>query len=247
MITASFLAGSGLLALLIVLSVGRYLGALAGRVALAGLGGWLVYVGTLSALGVVGNPALRPPGVLYIVVPVIAFVALFAARSKRGGAVAAALPIWLLMGAQVFRVGVELGLHQLWHLGLVPRLMTYEGGNVDIFIGLSAPLVAWLSTSGRLRPRAAIAWNALGLLALANIIARSALTAPGALQFIHSEVPNLAIGTFPYTFIAGFFAPLAVLLHVLSIRHLRAGQAPAEPLFAAIGPFGQASTPPAGQ
>ena len=39
---------------------------------------------------------------------------------------------------------------------------------------------------------------------------------------MHAEVPNLAIGTFPYTFLAGFFAPTAVLLHVLSLRALLA-------------------------
>jgi len=222
MTAASFLAGTALLAMLVVFSVGRYLGVPAGRVALAGLGGWLVYVGTLSALGIVGDAAQKPPGVLFIVIPVIAFVALFAVGSKRGGAMALALPIEILIGAQVFRVGVELGIHQLWQEGLVPRLMTYVGGNVDIVIGLSAPLVAWLLRIGVVGRRFAIAWNILGLLALVNIIARSALTAPGALNFIHGEVPNLAIGTFPYTFIAGFFAPLAVLLHILSIRHLRA-------------------------
>jgi hypothetical protein len=233
-----FLAGTGLLALLVVLSAARCLGASAARLVLAGLGGWLVYVGALSALGVVGNPALKPPGVLYIVIPVIAFVALFAVRSKRGGAVASALPIGLLMGAQVFRVGVELCLHQLWQQGLVPKLMTYEGGNVDIFIGLSAPVVVWLARSGTVGRRAAIAWNVLGLLALANVLVRSALTAPGPLNFIHSDLPNLAIGTFPYTYIAGFFAPLAVMLHVLSIRHLRSQPAPRELRFAGIGQFG---------
>ena len=247
MIAASFLAGTALLALLVVLSAGRYLGASAGCVALAGLGGWLVYVGTLSGLGVVSNAALRPPGVLYIVVPVIAFVALFAVRSRRGGAVAHALPSGLLMGGQVFRVGVELGLHQLWQQGLVPRLMTYEGGNVDIWIGSSAPLVAWLVRRGVVGSRVAITWNALGLLGLINIIARSALTAPGPLNLIHSEVPNLAIGTFPYTFIAGFFAPLAVTLHVLSIRKLLSRPTPADRLFAGIGQFGPASPPTSGK
>lgn len=247
MIAAGFVAGTGLLALLVVLLAGRYLGASAGRAAFAGLGSWIVYVGTLSALGVISRPTLKPPGVLYIVIPAIAFVALFAVRSKRGGAVAAALPVWLLIGAQVFRVGVESGLHQLWQMGLVPKLMTYEGGNVDIFIGLSAPFVAWLVHRGVVGRRMAIGWNVLGLLALVNIIARSALTAPGPLHLIHSEVPNLAIGMFPYTFIAGFFAPLAVLLHVLSIRQLRSRQARAEPTVAGIGQFGQASTSPAGK
>jgi hypothetical protein len=65
-------------------------------------------------------------------------------------------------------------------------------------------------------------WNYLGLAALANVVVRSALTAPGPLNMIHAEVPNLAIGVFPFTFIAGFFAPLAVILHVLAIRALRA-------------------------
>ncbi len=244
MTAAGFLAGTGLLALFVVLSAARYLGSSAARIVLAGLGGWLAYVGTLSALGLVSNPSLKPPGVLYIVFPVVGFVALFAVRSERGGAIARALPIGLLMGAQVFRVGVELGLHTLWQQGLVPRLMTYEGGNVDILIALSAPVVAWLTLRGQVGRRAAIAWNVLGLLALANIIVRSALTAPGPLNFIRSEVPNLAIGTFPYTYVAGFLAPLAVTLHVLSIRHLLSRSASAGPLFAGTGRFGQA-TPPA--
>jgi hypothetical protein len=216
-----FLAGTVSLATLVALCVGRNVGRSAGLITFLGIATWLTYVGTLSSLGVVGNPSLRPPGILYIVGPVILFVALFGVRSMRGHRLALAIPVSLLMGVQVFRVGVELGIHSLWEQGLVPRLMTYEGGNVDIFIGLSAPVVAWLVSSGKVSRRMAIGWNVLGLLALLNIIARSALTAPGPLNLIHTEVPNLAIGTFPYTFIAGFFAPLAVFLHVLSIRHLR--------------------------
>ena len=61
----------------------------------------------------------------------------------------------------------------------------------------------------------------VGLLALANAITLGALTAPG-LNLIHSEVPNLAIGVFPFSYIAGFFAPLAMALHAVSIRGLRA-------------------------
>jgi hypothetical protein len=125
--------------------------------------------------------------------------------------------------------------------------MTYEGGNIDIFIGLSAPAAAWFARQGQIGRRAAIAWNVLGLLALANIITRSALTAPGALNFIHSEVPNLAVGIFPYTFIAGFFAPLAVMLHVLSLRHLRAPLTAERQPFAGIGQFGQTSTQVSGR
>src|SRR5205807_4367812 len=84
-----------------------------------------------------------------------------------------------------------------------------------------APLIAWISTRGRTGERVALGWNVVGLLALLNAVALVALTTP-ALNLIHSEVPDVAIGAFPFTYIAGFFAPLAMALHALSIRSLRA-------------------------
>jgi hypothetical protein len=194
----------------------RYLPGRHARLALAGLFAWLVYVGLLSYLGVVRNPSMRPPGITLIVLPVFLFVAIAMVRSSFVSRVALAFPLWLVLGFQTFRVGLELLLHQLWIDGLVPRLMTYKGGNVDILVGLSAPFIAWMSIRGRRGLQLAMFWNYFGLAALANIVIRSALTAPGPLNLLHAEVPNLAIGLFPFTFIAGFFAPLAVTLHVLA-------------------------------
>lgn len=209
----------------VVLAVGistfRYLPRPAAIKVLAGMTIWLIYVGLLSYSGVVRDPANRPPGAMLIIVPVIVFVFAVLVRSSAGARVAIAFPIWLVMGLQFFRVGVELLLHRIWLDGLAPRMLTFEGGNIDIFIGLSAPLIAWISTTGRTGQRLALGWNMLGLLALANVVIRAALTAPGPLNVIHAEIPNLAVGTFPFTYIAGFFAPLAVVLHVLAIRALR--------------------------
>jgi hypothetical protein len=181
---------------------------------------WLAYVGLLSYFGVVSNTALRPPGAAYILLPVVGLVA-FMSRSAPGLRVALAVPAVLLIGLQAFRVGVELLLYRLYVEGLVPKLMTYEGGNVDIAIGLSAPLAAWVATRGRAGLRWALAWNVAGIVALANVAIRAVGTAPGALNFLHSEVPNLAVGMFPFTYVAGLFAPLAVIGHVLAIRSLR--------------------------
>jgi hypothetical protein len=97
-------------------------------------------------------------------------------------------------------------------------MLTFEGANVDIYIGASAPLVAWLATRGRVGVRVALAWNVLGLFALANVAVRAVLTAPGPFNVIHAEVFNRMFGTFPFMFIPGFFVPLAVTLHVLAIR-----------------------------
>jgi hypothetical protein len=95
--------------------------------------------------------------------------------------------------------------------------LTFAGANVDIYIGASAPLIAWLSTRGRWGLKLALAWNVLGLLALSNVVTRAVLTTPGPMNLIHAEVPNVMFGTFPYMFIPGFFVPLAVLLHLLAI------------------------------
>jgi hypothetical protein len=97
-------------------------------------------------------------------------------------------------------------------------MLTFEGANVDIYIGASAPLIAWLSTRGRLGLKLALGWNVLGLLALTNVVTRAVLTSPGPFNLINAEVSNRMFGTFPFMFIPGFFVPLAVLLHVLAIR-----------------------------
>jgi len=216
MTTIYFLAYLALLVGIVGVLTRRYLS----PIVLAGLAAWLVYVGLLSYFGVVRDPNLRPPGAFLVVLPVFFFIFFTLGRSSTGARWAGAVPLALLLGLQSFRVGVELLLHQLWLDGLAPQMLTFAGSNLDIFIGASAPLIAWLSTKGRFGSRLALAWNGLGLISLINVATRSALTTPGPLNLIHTEVPNLAIGTFPFTYIAGFFAPLAVMLHVLAIRAL---------------------------
>ena len=81
-------------------------------------------------------------------------------------------------------------------------------------------MIAWLSLRGQWGLRIALIWNLLGLLALANVVTRSVLTAPGPFNLIHAEVPNLMMGTFPFLYIPAFFVPLAVALHVLAIRNI---------------------------
>lgn len=208
-------------ALAIIFTAFRYLGQRTGIAAAIILPIWLAYVGLLSYMGVAADAGRRPPGIAFIVLPTILFIALALVRGRLGARIAASIPVALLIGAQTFRIGVELILHRAWQDGLAPHMLTYEGANFDILIGVSAPIVAWAVWRGRLTARWAIAWNIAGLLMLANVIARSAVTAPGPFLMIQAEVPNLVVGTFPYTFIPGFLAPLAIALHVLAIRGLR--------------------------
>src|SRR5216684_9404564 len=213
-----FLGFVAMMAAIVVGLVGRYLNGRTAFRVLAGLSAWFIYAGLMGYFGVLKSTAMRPPGTAFLLVPVLFFLFLFIVRFSANARIILAFPLWIILGAQCFRVGVEVFLHQLWIDGLVPKMLTFEGANVDIYIGASAALIAWLSTRGRLGLRIALAWNVLGLLALTNVVVRAVLTTPGPFNLIHAEVPNLMMGTFPFLLIPGFFVPLAVVLHVLAIR-----------------------------
>src|ERR1700689_2341684 len=196
-----FVVFLGIMTALIVTTVARYLGGRAAWWVLTGLLVWLSYAGLLGYAGVLKNMTMRPPGIVFLVVPVLVFLLVFLAfvvLSSASARVALAIPLWILLGAQSFRVGVELFLHQLWIDGLVPKMLTFDGANVDIYVGASAVLIAWLSTRGGSGMRIALGWSVLGLLALTNVVIRAVLTAPGPLNRIHAEVPDRMIGTFPF-------------------------------------------------
>ena len=216
----TFLTFVAAMAIFVAATAIRYLRPAVAMATIVVMALWLTYAGALGYFGVIGDPAL--PGPAFLLIPVFLFVFLFLTRSEPAARIAYAIPLGLLIGAQVFRVGVELALHQLWLAGLAPRMLTYSGANYDIVIGLSAPLVAWLYARGNIGERAALAWNALGIALLVNIATRALLTAPGPLHVLAAEVSDRAIGTFPYSYIPGFLALLALVLHVLAIRALRA-------------------------
>lgn len=184
---------------------------------LAALTVWLAYATLLGFSSVVARNDQVPPGLALLTVPVMLAV-LGLTLTKPGAVLAVRIPLWLLLGFQLSRVGVELSLHNLWSLGLAPRIMTLEGGNIEILVGVTAPLAAWLVALGATGRRIAWAWNVVGILSLSNIIIRAVLSVPGPLHFLHTEVPDLAIVTYPFTFVPGFLAPLALALHILAFR-----------------------------
>src|ERR1700679_4068202 len=160
MTSTLFLGFVAVMTTFVVAMIGRYINRRAALHVLAGIVVWFLYAGLMGHFGIISNASLRPPGITFILIPVLLFLIFFLARPSAGAQGLLAFPLWLILGTQCFRVGVELFLHQLWIEGLVPRMMTYTGANVDIYVGASAPLVAWLSTRGCTGIRLALVWNA---------------------------------------------------------------------------------------
>ncbi len=185
---------------------------------IAGFGGWIVFAAALGVSGIFANAALRPPAIFYVFIPTLALVA-FLARSRAGAVIASSIPVAVLMGAESLRIIVELFLERLWHAGQLPTMLTFHGANFDILIGISAPVVAVLSTLRAIDARAALIWNVVGIVSIANVVVRNVLISP-AIHLISTAVPNAALGLFPYSFIPTLIVPLALVLHVLAIRSL---------------------------
>ena len=218
----AFLAYVGAVALLMGAILLRYLPAERALIGMAAIALWLIYAGVMGYFGILGDISRRPPGIFLLVVPIVAFIVIVIGLSPAGRYLATRLPLALIFALQCFRIGVELTLSSLHDAGLTPRLMTLSGGNIEILVGLSAPLVALIAVRGAAGRRIAFVWNVIGLLSLLNVASRAMLTAPGPLNLIHADLPNVAMGMFPFSFIPGFMAPLAMTLHVLAFKALRA-------------------------
>ena len=115
---------------------------------------------------------------------------------------------------------VELGLYGLFAYGAVPRIMTFEGGNWDILMGLSAPLLYWLVRRQRLGRWALVGWNGLGLALLGNIVVVAVLSAPSPVQRLAFEQPNVALLHFPFGWLPAVLVPLVLLAHVAALWQL---------------------------
>ena len=80
------------------------------------------------------------------------------------------------------RILVEMNLYILFLYKQVPALMTFEAGNLDVLAGVSAPLIWWAYSKGRVGRRGLLIWNALALLSVVNAFGRAMLSAPFPLR-----------------------------------------------------------------
>jgi hypothetical protein len=190
-----------------------------GGVAVAVLLAWLALTAVLAAMGRLSDFTALPPRVVpFILIGNLA--AIVVAASALGKRLAHATPIGWLIGVQVFRVAVEVTLALLYHSGVVPVQMTFEGRNWDILVGLTALPVAWLAGHGRLPRPWLLGWNLLGLGLLANIVVISILSMPTPLRAFPEGPANTFIATAPYIWLPTVLVPTALGAHLLAFRHL---------------------------
>jgi hypothetical protein len=131
------------------------------------------------------------------------------------------LPVALLVGAQAFRLPLELVMHQAALEGTMPPQMTYSGSNFDIVTGATALLVGGMAARGRAPRWLLLVWNGLGSLLLANILLIAVASLPAVAAFGREpERLNTWVAYFPYVWLPAGLVSTALLGHVLLWRRL---------------------------
>lgn len=119
------------------------------------------------------------------------------------------------------RIPVELVLHALFIAALMPRIMTYEGLNLDIFSGITAPIIYYFGyVKHRLSSTMLITWNLVCLGLLINIVAIAILSAPLPFQQLAFDQPNIGVFYFPFVWLPGFIVPIVLLAHIVSLQRI---------------------------
>lgn len=192
----------------------------AGRVLLVVLA-WLLVQSALSLSGFYTVTTTLPPRLVFALGPPLLLL-LSRLATARGRAWLASLQLDMLTLLHVVRLPVELGLYALYMHGAVPRLMTFAGGNWDILMGLSAPLVYWLLRRGYVRRWLLGGWNVLGLALLFHIVRVAVLAMPSPVQRLAFEQPAVALLHFPFGWLPAVLVPLVVLAHAAALWQLLA-------------------------
>jgi hypothetical protein len=189
-----------------------------------GISVWLALQGILAYTDFYNTGLDQFPPKLFLLgfLPALLLIA-YLFITKSGRAFIDSLPLKQLTNFNIIRLPIEIGLFLVYTYGAIPKLMTFEGGNLDILSGISAPIIAYLVfTKKSISTTGLLIWNFICLALLTNIVARALLSAPFTFQKFAFDQPNIAILNFPFIWLPTFMVMAVLFGHLASIRKLLA-------------------------
>jgi len=184
-----------------------------------GMAVWMTTTWYVADSGLLADFARRPPPMLLMFVTVPA-LSVTLALSRFGSRFVEGLPMWILVLGQVFRFPLELLMHRAAREGVMPAQMSYSGWNFDILTGVTALPVAWMLARGVPHARAlALAWNVMGSLLLANILAIAMVSTPLFAAFGADRL-NTWVAYPPFVWLPTLLVVCALTGHLVIFRKL---------------------------
>lgn len=185
-----------------------------------GLYSWLLLLAALSLQGWFRADEGHPDRLLLILIPPLITI-IWLLIDPRFYRLLRALPeSWLLYG-QSFRFLQDLFLYFGYSLGFVPLQMTFLWLNFDFTVGLTAPIAGYIFFGKqRFQRFEAMIWNVFGIVLLLHNFLIAFVSYPGPQQVFLRWPDSSFLADFPYSWMVGFFLPLALLMHLLSLKQL---------------------------
>ncbi len=114
----------------------------------------------------------------------------------------------------VVRLPVELVLYALFIHKMVPELMTFEGRNYDILMGITAPIMGWLLLKNIVTKYILLLWNMIGLALVLFILVNGILSAELPFQQFGFDQPNRGVMYFPFILLPATVVPIVIWTHL---------------------------------
>jgi hypothetical protein len=181
---------------------------------------WLIFQSIVSLTGFYTHTDAFPPRFpLLILPPLLLIILLFV--TTIGKRYIDSLDPKALTLLHAIRVPVEIVLYLLCLHKTIPEIMTFEGRNLDILSGLTAPVIHYFGfVTKRINKHIILLWNFICLGLLANIVTTAILSAPMPFQQLAFDQPNIAVLYFPFTWLPCCVVPLVLFAHLVTIRKL---------------------------
>lgn len=181
---------------------------------------WLLLQMALGLSGFFTITYTWPPRFLLLVLPPLFAVILLFSTAK-GKSFIDRFNIKTLTILHSVRIAVEFVLYMLFLYKAMPQLMTFEGRNLDVLSGLTAPFIYYYAfVKKSLGAKTLLAWNITCLAILSFTVVNAVLSAPTPFQQFAFDQPNIAVLYFPFVWLPGTVVPLVYFSHLASIRRL---------------------------
>ena len=180
---------------------------------------WIFLISTITFSGFFEDFSSPPRLLLAVSVPILTLVLLLVIpRTRRR---LNEIPITTLHYIHIIRVPVEMVLWWLSVWAVLPKDLTFEGSNLDIISGISAPFAAVFMVGTRSKNRiGAVIWNLLALGLLFNIVFRAISYTPYFYEATSAAPANTDVFYFPYILLPTFIVPAVLFSHIVSINQL---------------------------
>ena len=190
----------------------------AAAISVGAAGMWLAATWAAAASGILRQWERRPPPFAILILIIIALGAGMA-YSRFGSRIATAIPLWVLVFVQAFRLPLELAMHGMYTRGIMPVQMTYTGLNFDIVTGAAAIPVAILCATRQGSRGIVAAWNVLGLILLINVVTVAILATP-VFRYFGEQSLNVWVTYPPFVWLPAVMVLAAFAGHLLIFRAL---------------------------